>query len=69
MRFEPQRTRGAGRIEPDLLPPPCFITMTMELAVMSPAQWDGELVTGFAAERAVLRKTQMMRVARLTSAD
>ena|ERR1700730_188755 len=69
MRFKPQRSRGTGRIEAELLPPRGFIAVTMQLAMMSTAQRDGELVTDPAAQCSVLRKTQMMGVARLTSAD
>jgi hypothetical protein len=36
MGFEPERSRGAGGIEPKLLPPGRFIAVTMELAVMTP---------------------------------
>ena len=53
---EPQRSRSAGRIEAELPPPPRFITVSMELAMMPAAEWDRELVADFAAERAVLCK-------------
>ena len=69
MRLKPQRPRGTSRIEAELLPPCGFIAVTMQLAMMSTAQRDGELVTDPAAQSSVLRKTQMMGVARLTSAD
>jgi hypothetical protein len=49
MRFEPQRSRGLGRIEAALLPPRGFITVTMQLAMMAPTQRDRELDTNFAA--------------------
>jgi len=35
----------------------------MQFAMMSPAQWHRELVAHLAAERAVLRKAQMMGIA------
>ena len=69
MRFEPKCSSGAGRIEADVLPPSCFIATTMEFAVVPPAQWDREFVTDLAPERPVLRKAQMVGVARLTAAD
>src|SRR5437868_2084360 len=69
MRLKPQRPRGTSRIEAELLPPRGFIAVTMQLAMMSTAQRDGELVTDPAAQCSVLRKTQMMGLARLTSAD
>jgi hypothetical protein len=37
MGFKPKGARGAGGIEVELLPPRRFITVTMELAVMTPA--------------------------------
>ena len=69
MRFEPQRSRGAGRIESELLPPCRFIPVTMHFTMMSSAQRDRELITGLAPERPVLRKAQMVGIAGLTSAD
>lgn len=69
MAFEPQRASGTGRIEPDLVPPSGLVPVTMDFAMMSPAERDRELITDFAAEHAVLRKAQMMRIARLTTAD
>jgi hypothetical protein len=37
MRFEPELARYRQRINCDPPPPPCFVTVAMELAVMSPA--------------------------------
>src|SRR5690242_9331561 len=37
--------------------------------MMSPAEWDRELVADSSAERSLLRKAQMMGIARLASAD
>ena len=37
MRFEPQRSRRAAWIKTELIPPLRFITVTMQLAMMSPA--------------------------------
>ena len=69
MRFEPQRSRHPGRIDSELIPPSRFIAVTMQFAMMSPAQWHRELVAHLAAEGAVLRKAQMMGIAWLTTAD
>ena len=69
MRFEPQRSRGAARIKPELLPPRRFIPVTMHFTMMSAAQRNRELVTDLAAERPVLGKAQVMGIAGLTSAD
>jgi hypothetical protein len=41
----------------------------MEFPMISAAEWDREVVAHSAAERAVLRKPQTMRIARLTSAE
>jgi hypothetical protein len=66
---EPQRAGGPGRIEPEFLPPPGFIAVKMQLAMMPPAERDCELVADPAAEGAVPRKAQMMDITWLTSAD
>jgi hypothetical protein len=66
--FEPQGPGSLRWLQAELLPPRCFVTVTVEFAMMSPAQRYGELVTGFATESAVLRELQMVGVARLTSA-
>jgi hypothetical protein len=60
---------GDHRVEPELVPPFTFVAVTMKLPVVSPAQRDRELVTDSSAERAVLRKAQVMGIARLTTAD
>ena len=69
MRGEPQRAGGTSRIESEFLPPSGFIAVTMNFAMISPAERDRELVADFAAERAVLRKAQVVGIARLTTAD
>jgi len=69
MSFKPQGPRGAGGIEPKLLPPHRFIPVTVNFAMMSPAQRDRELVADLAAERPVLHKAQMMGVTGPSSAD
>jgi hypothetical protein len=69
MGFKPQGARGAGGIEPKLLPPRRFIAVTVNFTMVSPAQRDREFVTDLAAERPVLRKAQMMRVTRPATAN
>jgi len=69
MGFEPKRSRRAGGIDSELMPPGRFVSVTMQFAMVSPAQRDRELVAGFAAERAILCKSKMMGVAGLASAD
>ena len=48
MRREPQRASGTGRIEPKFLPPAGFITVTMDLTMMSPAKRNRELIADLA---------------------
>ena len=43
--------------------------MTVELAVMTPAHWNGELITHLATDRTGLHKTQMMRIGRPSTAN
>ena len=69
MGLNPKRSRRTGRIETEFMPPCCFITMTMDLAMMSAAERDRELIADSSAERSVLRKAQMVRIAGLTAAD
>src|SRR5439155_11353739 len=69
MCFEPQRSCGPGRIEPEFIPPRDFIAVTMQFAMVAAAQGHRELVAGSSAQRAVLRKAQMMGVARLAIAN
>jgi hypothetical protein len=64
MGFKPQRSCRASRIEPKPLPPRRFIAVTVNFAMVSPAQRNREFVTDLAAERPVLRKAQMMGVVR-----
>ena len=69
MRFEPERASGDAGIDPGL-PPPCgFIAVAVDLAMVSPAQGDGELIAHLAPERPLLRKAQMMGVGRSPAAD
>ena len=66
---EPQRACGARRIEPEFLPPSSFITVTVELAMMSPAERDRELVADLAPECTRLREAQMVWIGRPAAAD
>src|SRR6516164_3182291 len=66
---EPKRAGGPSWIEAQFLPPCGFITVTMNLAMMAPAQRNCELVADLAAERMILRKAQMMGIAWLPRAD
>jgi hypothetical protein len=68
MCFKPKRASGGGRIDGGLLPPCSFITSSMNLAVMAPAQRNGELIADLAPECAVLCKTKMMGIRRAPAA-
>lgn len=54
MSFDPQRTSQRQRINSDFLPPRSFVAVPMDLAMMSAAQRDGELVTDLAAKCSAL---------------
>jgi len=69
MCSKPQRAGSRKRIYSAVPPPAFLIAAAMNLTVMHSADGHRELVADLAAERAVSRKTQMMSVIRLTSAD
>jgi hypothetical protein len=69
MCFKPQCACGAGGIKAKLTPPRRFVTVTVNFAMVSPAQRDRELVADPAAECPVLHKAQMMGVTGPSSAD
>jgi len=68
MAAKPKRSSSDGWIDPSRLPPRGFIATAMNLAVVSTAQWHGELVAGLAAKRPMLSKAQMMRIGRRSTA-
>jgi hypothetical protein len=69
MGFQPQRSGGDDRIDPDF-PPPCgFVAATVDLAMVSAAERDGELIADFATECPPLREPQMVGIRGLTAAD
>ena len=51
MGLQPQRASGDGRIDTGLIPPGGFIAAAMDLAMMSPAERNRELIADLAAER------------------
>ena len=69
VRFEPQRTSGGGRIDAGFSPPCRFIARPMDLAMVSPAKRDGKLIAHLTAQRAALRKAQVMGIGGLAAAD
>ena len=69
MGFQPQRPGGDDRIDPDF-PPPCgFVAATVDLAMVSAAERDGELIADLATKCPPLRKPQMMGIRGLAAAD
>jgi|SRR5689334_15273386 hypothetical protein len=69
MTFEPQITSDNHRINARFKPPLSFIAATVNLAMVSPTQRNGELIAGLAAERTSLCKSQVMCVRWLPAAD
>jgi hypothetical protein len=68
MFLSPQFKRSSQRLNASPGPPCGLITVPMDLAVMHTTNRHGELIADFLAERADLRKAQVMWVARCTSA-
>src|SRR5262249_19340131 len=56
-------------IDAGLFPPGFFVASAMHSAVMRAAERDGEFIAGFAAERARLHKSDVMRIRRLAAAQ
>ena len=64
MSCSPQPLRGVQRIEIEVLPPTEFVAAPVKLAMMKPAEWDGEFVTHFAPECSLFSKPKVMRIRR-----
>ena len=64
MSYSPQPVRRVQRIELEVLPPTEFVTPPVKLAMMKPAEWDGEFVTHFAPECPLFSKPKVMRIRR-----
>jgi hypothetical protein len=67
--FQPELAREADGLETCLRPPVRFLAGVMQFAMVCPAQWDRELIADLLCEPAWLRKTQVVRVAGLSTAD
>jgi hypothetical protein len=65
----PTGTGKRQRIDLPFEPPASFIAMIMQLTMMQIAQWDGKLVTNFAAECIRLGKGHMMGMSWLPATD
>ena len=69
MSLFPKIFGDANRIDLQVFPPSQFVFSLMQLPVMASAKRHCELIADFQANAARLRKSKMMRVARLSSAD
>ncbi len=62
MGVQPQCAGREGRINPDASPPRGFIAATMDLAMVSTAQWNGVLVANLSSERTALGKSEVVGI-------
>ena len=69
MRFKPQRAGRNGRIYSYPPPPRGFVAAAMHLAMMPSTQGHGEFIADLAAECPALRKSQVVGIARLPTAN
>ena len=69
MSLFPKIFGDANRIDLQVFPPYQFVSSLMQLPVMPTTERYGELIADLQANRARLRKSKMMRIARLSSAD
>jgi hypothetical protein len=65
----PEPARDLDRLDAGGLPPSALITDAMNRAVMHAAERHRELIAYFYAQRARLRKVQVMRVTWVTATD
>lgn len=65
----PQSVRHLDWLNADLCPPCCFLAASMNLTVMSTAQWDRELIAHLAPERWVLCEAKVMSIRGLPAAN
>src|SRR5262249_6262504 len=69
MCFEPQCPCTDNRVDAGPMPPSCFIAAVMNLTMMSPTEWNSELIADLATERPRLRKAQVVSIRRMPPAD
>ena len=62
MRLQPQCSSGDRRIDAQFFPPRGFIAAAMDLAMMTSAQRDSELIADLAPESSALREAEVMSV-------
>src|SRR5262249_49175070 len=65
----PELTGGFDRFDAGLLPPGFFVAGAMYRAMMRAAERDGEFIACFAAKRARLHKSDVMRIRGLAAAQ
>jgi hypothetical protein len=58
----PEPERDWKRINVNLVPPRCLITLAMKLAVVGPTNRDGELIADSVSECTRLHKREVMRI-------
>jgi hypothetical protein len=68
MRLAPERSGNFQHINSKAAPPSRFIAVTVELAMMTTAQRNGELVAHFAGERAALCEPKVVGIGRKPTA-
>ena len=64
----PERQRERHRLDFDHLPPSGFVTFSVKLPMVNPAQWNGEFIAHLSAKGARLGKPKMVRIARCAAA-
>ena len=69
MRLKPQGSGSGQWIDSGSTPPRGFIAVSVEFAMMPPAQRDGELIADLTSECASLRKAEVVGITRPPAAD
>jgi len=69
MRLKPQGPGSGEWIDSGFAPPFGFIAVAVELAMMPPAQRDGELIADLAPKRPTLREAKVVGITRPPAAD
>jgi hypothetical protein len=67
--FRPKLQRGVERIDACVLPPNHFVSKAVNITMVAAAQWNRVLIAHLAAERAELRKAEVMGVRGFPTAD
>jgi hypothetical protein len=60
--LQPKGTRSDQWLNACLQPPGRFVASAMDLAMMTSAQWHGELIACFASQSSALGEAQMVRI-------